>query len=276
MATAPPPLALLATVAVVGSLACGGFSSPPSAAPEPKPMPQPAQGLPSAAFKPLPGWLGFTVRPRTQRNNPWTPDHPNAKIAIFNPQGWEELSEGTTFRAVTSQGDLEVKYSELSEIPHGCDDTPTLMAAFQGPYDFGEEAVWILPAATEGARSFAVEAHETGAEARAWKAGPFVVSVKKTGERTGELRVGREGTTALSVPFEKPLMEGADNAPLNLADDGEIGLPVPLAAFQLKESMPPVLVTRANGYEGVRFEVFTVESGAVISVGSASVYLCAF
>lgn len=268
---------VLAALGCVALLACMG-SSPAGPAPkkEPAAMTPQAQALPPAAFPPLPGWLAFTVQPRTARKNAWTPEHPNAKLAILDPAGWEDLDEFTPFRAVSSQGDLKVKYSELSQIPFGCDDTPTLMAAFQGPYDLQEEAVWILPDGGEGAQSFAPVAADAPDGARAWTAGDFAVTLKKTGARTGTLSISRAGGSPLVTPFEKPQMEGEDPEALDLGDELQVGLPVPVAAFRLQENMPQILVMRTLSFEGVRFEVFTVEAGQPVSVGARAVYLCAY
>ena len=241
-----------------------------------QPATAPQADLPPAAFPPLPGWLAFTVQPRTAREAAWTPDHPNAKIAMFNPSGWDELAEGTAFRAVTSQGDLEVKYSELSEIPFGCDDIPTQMVAFQGPYDFAEEPVWILPADMTGGKAFAPVAGESSAKARSWTVGQYQVSLEKTGDAKGELHIERADSAPLIVPFEKLMMDGGDEGPLDLSNDDELGVPIPVAAFSIKANMPGVLVTRTTSFEGVTFNVYTMNGDQPVSVGDQGVYLCAF
>ncbi|MBK9370132.1 MAG: hypothetical protein IPN01_28210 [Deltaproteobacteria bacterium] len=140
-------------------VACSGGSrdKAPEEAAKPSPSEQDAM-MPPPAFPPLPGWLAFTVQERETRQNPWTPVHPNAKIVVFNPAGWDELNENTPFTALSAQGPLRVIYSELSYIPFGCDDNPTQMVAFQGGYDFAEEAIWLLPEGREGGKSLGVTA----------------------------------------------------------------------------------------------------------------------
>ncbi|MCB9746022.1 MAG: hypothetical protein H6740_25830 [Alphaproteobacteria bacterium] len=279
------PRALLSPLALLTLLACGGSTSKGPApatdgsstpAASPGAAAAPAEALPPGAFPPLPGWLGFTTAPAAERGHPWTPSHPNAKAVIFDPKGWEELSEGTAFEAATLQGPLSLKYSELSEIPYGCDETPTVMVAFQGPYDFEEQAIWILPAGMKGAKAAAPVSGPASAEARSWTVGEFTVKVARTDALHGTWEVLRGGASVHQAPFERGVMDGDESPELDLSEDVAVGAPAPLAAFTLKEGMPPVLVMRTQGYEGTNVEVFTVDKGKLVSVGSAYLYQCAF
>lgn len=266
---------LIPALLLLGVACAGSRNEPEPATPAAQTAPE-ASPMPAAAFPPLPGWLGFAALPNEARSWPLTPSHPNAKLVIFDPKGWDDLSEGTVFRAATTQGNLEVKYSEESEIPYGCEDTPTLMVAFQGPYDFQDEAVWILPEGMADAKAFAPQAGASTKDTRAWTVGEYGVALARTGDRAGTLTLSRGGAEVLAQSFEKWEMEGAENEPLDLTNDNEIGMPVPLAAFSIKPNMPPILVTRTYSWEGVHFEVFTVDGGKGVSVGKSYAYMCAF
>ncbi|MBK7756676.1 MAG: hypothetical protein IPI35_09810 [Deltaproteobacteria bacterium] len=258
-------------------VACSGGSrdKAPEEAAKPSPSEQDAM-MPPPAFPPLPGWLAFTVQERETRQNPWTPVHPNAKIVVFNPAGWDELNENTPFTALSAQGPLRVIYSELSYIPFGCDDNPTQMVAFQGGYDFAEEAIWLLPEGREGGKSLGVTAGAATEDRREWKAGDFTIIAERTGPKQGNLRIARQGQDVYNQPFEKQIIDGADDSPIDLSADYEVGLPVPIAAFTLAAGMPPVLVLKTSGYEGVGFSVFTTDGSRGVMVGEQSLYLCAF
>ena len=111
------------------------------------------------------------------------------------------------------------------------------MVAFQGGYDFAEEAIWLLPEGREGGKSLGVTAGPSSDERREWKAGDFTIIAERTGPKQGNLRIARQGQDVYNQPFEKQIIDGAEDMPLDLQSDTEIGLPVPIAAFALAEGL---------------------------------------
>jgi hypothetical protein len=282
-------LAGLATPVLVLMLACSRPSTPaPAPAPEPAqpgtppPAPEPAQPagtpadeLPAPSFGAVPGWLGFTVRPAEQRAFGWTPAHPNASAVILGADAWSEaVEEGTRFHLISQEGDLPLTLSEVSEIPYGCDGNPNVMAAFRTPHDLAEQAVWILPEDHAGAQAIAVTAGASSKKQRSYTAGPLSLTVKLDGKRAGRLEVKRGSEVLRTQPFEKPDMQGADKAPLDLTKELEIGVPYPAAAFRIDPALT-ILVLRTLSYEGVTFEVLALRD-TLESAGTQYVYLCAF
>lgn len=268
-------LSVLALIGVVMAAGCGWNKAIEDDAPTPT---QDLAGMPSPPFEGVVGWLGFSVVSPEARVKPWTPDLPNAKVVVFDPRGWDELSEGTVFTGVSSQGLLKLKFSELSEVPFGCDGVPTLMAAFQGPYDLAEELVWIVPGETSALSYSPIQAGPGNADRQEWRAGDAKVVATATGERKGKVVVSMEDRELWSRDFEQVLMEGAspDDIPFNLSDGDTISLPVPLAMVQLGPQQPPLLIMKTSGFEGANFEILSLGRERATSVGSVYVYICAF
>lgn len=266
----------LVALALLGfTLACGWNKAVENEKPSPA---QEVAGMPSSPFSGVSGWLGFAVQPRDSRVHPWTPDHPNAKVVIFQPQGWEELAEGAPFTAASSQGLLKLKYSELSEIPFGCDDVPTPMAAFQGPYDLAEELVWIVPGEAEGLTYTPIRPGSGDAKRREWRAADLHLEAKVTGERKGNFTISREGTELWSQDFEQALMAGAEpgDVTFELSDDDTIALPVPMAMVVPGKGQPPVLILKTQGFEGATFSLLALRPDRATEIGSVYVYMCAY
>lgn len=282
-------LAGLAAPLLVLVLACNRPSTtapePPAPAPAPaEPGTEPAQpavptpapaALPAASFGAVPGWLGFTVRPAEQRTFGWTPAHPNASVVILDADAWSEaVEEGTKFHLISQEGDLPLTLSEVSEIPYGCDGNPNVMAAFRTPHDLAEQAVWILPESHQGAAAIPVTAGAASKRQRSYAVGPLSLTVRLDGKRAGRLEIKRGDEVLRTQPFEKPDMQGADKAPLDLGKDLEIGVPYPAAAFRIDPALT-IVVLRTLSYEGVSFEVLALRD-ALESAGTQYVYLCAF
>jgi hypothetical protein len=240
------------------------------------PMVQMDPNLPAWTFAKVPGWLAFTVQPAARRKNGWTPAHPNATAVILQAEPWSEtVEEGSRFRLVVAEGNLPLVLSEVSQIPYGCDDIPTTMAAFRTPHDLGEQLAWILPESFEEARASTIQAQAASAKQRTYSVDGLVVRLGVSGADKGELRIERDGEVVYTQRFDKPHMEGADNTPLALDGEFEIGVPYPQAGFRL-DGATAFLVLRTLSYEGVHFEVVRIGARTVESAGASSVYLCAF
>lgn len=284
-------LALLAGLALV-STSCsrpsGGLGLPPSAGapagpgggsasvkPAQQPAPDQPAGLPPNHFDRVPGWLGFTVRAADKRTRGWTPAHPNATAVILDADAWSEtVEEGTRFRLVSREGNLPLTLSEVSQIPYGCDQNKRTMAAFRTPNDPAEQLVWILPEGYAAATALPVIRGSTRKHQRSWTVGPLAIRVQLDGKLDGRLEVREGSALVLARPFEKPAMEGADMAPLDLTRELEIGVPYVEAAFRIGPALT-IVVLRTVTYEGVSFEVLA-RRDKLERAGAQYVYLCAF
>lgn len=255
----------------------GSGDEPGSATPAPQPELAHPAGLPPSHFEGVPGWFGFVVRAVDKRQRGWTPAHPRAGVTILDAEAWAEtVEEGAKFRLVAREGNLPLALSEVSRIPFGCDGNELVMAAFRTPNDPAEQLVWILPdgAAAAAAVAVPVIAGPISKQQRSWTVGPLAIQVRLAGELDGRLEVRAGGAVALSAPFQKSAMEGADRAPLDLTREYEVGVPYVEAAFRLGPELT-IVVLRAVGYEGVNFEVLALRD-KLKRAGSQYVALCAF
>jgi hypothetical protein len=242
----------------------------PTAREAPRPLEE--KMTPALPFAPLRGWLGFAVRPRTDRALPYTPDHPHATLVSIDPAGWDEIEEGTAFYATASGETLSLVYSELSRIPFGCDDVPTRMVAFTGPYEPGEELFWVSDA--PGARPIPIRAGATTPDTRSWTLGDLTFTVERTGETSGRATLRDADRVGWKAEWAKPDMEGVEKTAADLANPLDTAVPVPVAAWVLPGEQP-VVVIRSVGYEGVTFEVLRRDGKSWTSAGRQYVYVCA-
>lgn len=246
-----------------------------SAAPAQQPGPDQPAGLPPSHFHGVPGWLGFVVRPADKRTRGWTPAHPNASAVILDADAWSEIvEEGTRFRLVSREGNLPLTLSEVSQIPHGCDQNKRTMAAFRTPNDLAEQLVWILPEGYAAAAALPVIRGSSSKHQRSWTVGPLAIQVQLDGKLEGRLEVREGSALVLARPFHKPAIEGADMAPLDLTRELEIGVPYAEAAFRIGPALT-IVVLRTVTYEGVSFDVLALR-GKLEHAGAQYVYLCAF
>lgn len=265
---APAPSAP-ASPALAGTDGAGPSSSSP--APQ-----QAATDLPASPFAGVPGWLGLTVQPAAQRRHGWSPDHPNASVVIMNADAWSEtVEEGTRFRLVAQEGNLPLVLSEVSQIPYGCDGTPTTMAAFRTPHDLAEQVAWILPDGHDTAVVVPISAGPGRARQRTWTAGPLTILLHQQDQHGGRLEVRASSGATSERPFMSADMGGDEAAVVDIANEHSIAVPFPAAAFRLDDGTV-LLVLRALSYEGVHFEVLALRDGKLASAGKDYVYLCAY
>ena len=229
--------------------------------------------MPKFQFADLPGWLGYAVVPRTERQLPWTPHHPHATVVLLEPDAsWGELSEGAALQGASTEGDLALQYSELSYVPMGCDDTPTQMVALTGPYDLGEIVVWVTPGPV--ATAVPIVEVASAAEKRTWTAGDLEIEVARTGEHAGRFVVRDGGKKAFDGKWEKTPMDQVELTPADLTAPYDTAVPVPAGAFVLPGG-ERVLVLRTLGWEGITFEVLRDAGKEWKSAGKQYLYMCA-
>lgn len=246
-----------------------------SATPVKQPGPDPSARMPPNHFYGVPGWLGFVVRRPDKRTRGWTPAHPTASAVILDADAWREtVEEGMSFRLLSHEGNLPLILSEVSQIPYGCDQNQRTMAAFRTPVDLAEQVVWILPEGYTVATALPVIVGSISQHQRNWTVGSVTVQVQLDGKLEGRLQVREGNAIVLVQPFQKPAMEGADMAPLDLTRDLEIGVPYVEAAFRIRGALS-IVVLRTVSYEGVNFEVLALRE-KLERAGAQYVYLCAF
>lgn len=218
----------------------------------------------------------MTVQPADERQHGWTPSHPNATVVILNAEPWSEtVAEGTRFRLLAAEGNLPLTLSEVSQIPYGCDGTPTTMAAFRTPHDLAEQLVWILPEGNQSAAAVPVVAGQSSARQRAWSAGPLTITVKKTGAHTGTLQVQSASGPTLARDFDDTATMSEAPADLDLTSESALAVPIPAAAFRLDPDSF-LLVLRSLSNEGLHLEVLALRGDTLDSAGTDYVYLCAY
>ncbi len=222
--------------------------------------------MPPLPFPPLNGWLGFAVRPRESRTLPWSPDHPHATVALIEPTGWDEVSEGTAFFATGSGEPLRLVYSELSRIPYGCDDRPREMVAFTGPDEPAEGIYWVSP--DPGASALPI----AGA-GPTWAIGGMVFEVETKGDFAGISRLREGDRVVWKADWEKGVMAGVDRTATDLANPFDHAVPRPVAAWGLP-SGDAVIVVQTIGYEGVTWDVLHRSGKGLTSAGKQYVFVC--
>lgn len=261
-------------------------ASPPAAEADPVELPKPS-------LAGVPGWLGFaTLKPgRDGIEYDWSPTHPSAQAVIFS-ENWEGVPAGTKVVLLSASGAQPGTYVDTSSQHYGCEENQQTLAGFHAPAALPEGPVWILPGEkTEGLVSLPVK--EVAADSlglpptkgkkpqakdmRAFDVGGMGFLLTKTGRMKGLLTVVLQGKRAATLPLEKTLMAGAEREPLLLSED-DVGLALPVGAFQLGASGPTVVVLGMRGYEGRQF-YFAVRRGDKVTLDkdrSEYLYLCAF
>lgn len=273
-------------VLLVGALTGGNPAPAPSVPPQAAPA-----SLPAPRFEGLPGWLGHgTVKSSEEKNKfRWSPAQPHAQAVLFTPE-WKDVKAGTKVTLLSTAGARPATYGGTAEHPYGCDGGAQTLASFRAEAPLPEGPVWVLPeGSAAGAEALPVKEVEArtlgvalpkgkkGKELRAFDAGGLGFLLTKTGKLKGQLSVVLGGKTVATRKLEKGGMEGAPRDPLNLYGADEVGVPVPLAAFQLGSTGPTVVVLAQSGYEGENFLVAVREGDkARLLEDEESLYLCAF
>ncbi|WNG51650.1 hypothetical protein F0U60_51685 [Archangium minus] len=250
--------------------------------------------LPEPRWKGLPGWLGFaTVKSGAKHQQYWTPEHPDARAVLFS-DFWKAVPTGTKVTLLSTAGVREGTYLGTSDVHYGCEENTATLAGFGAAEPLPEGPVWILPpGSAEGATSLPVKevpANTLGValprgktaaskDVRAFEAGGLSFLLTKTGKLRGQLTVYLQGRRVAAKALAKGDMAGSEKTPLNLYDDKmEVDVPRPLAAYQLGQTGPVVVVLGFRSYEGHHFmlAVRRGDKAELILEDDEALYFCAF
>jgi hypothetical protein len=222
------------------------------------------------------GWIAIAPRPREAED--WIPEAPQALIVPVSVEG---LTAGVALSAIDTAGKVtRVTATVPTRVPYGCDNHQLEVLAFTGDSS-APGPVWLLPPAAPPSwrpGSLAIASPVAASEAhRRDTVGPLVLELARREATRGTLAIARDGRVLHSVAIERPEMEGADPAPLDLRRPG-VAIPVPAAAWSFADGGPILLVLQVPSYEGLHLRTFLVESDAAREISSMALYLyrCAF
>jgi hypothetical protein len=240
---------------------------------------------------PVTGWLAFATKSKNNsRDFSWLPVNSQAQVAIFS-QDWIKVKSGTPLVALAPGIKQQIKFRRFAEEAYGCDNGRIKMGTFTAPKAFPGGPVWLLPpGSANNATALRLEPLKLNqlptnilpanrrkpSDARAWKVGATTIVMQKQSNLGVKLTFLMNSKVFSTIQAEKYFFEGAEKKPVNLSEESEPGIPIPVGAFQLKPNQPPVIVLWKPGYEGNNFEVLAQINGQVQRLEVASVYSCAF
>lgn len=223
------------------------------------------------------GWLALATAAkdsdRVPRHAPISAEHPLVSLV-------ERAALPASIAAIGTTGGIQqLRTGPRAEVPYGCDGHTLEVTTFTGPR-LPPGAVWLLPPAlppTWHPAPQSIVSRSSAVAHRTYAIGPLTLELARTGDRRGTLTISRDGKVVHTAPFERHLMEGADAAPLDLAEGGP-GIPEPIAAWAIAESGPLLLVLTQPGYEGTTLRALLVEATSARAIESMEMYLysCAF
>lgn len=229
-----------------------------------------------APTEPL-GWLGLATAVKdgdtVPRHAPTSSTHPLITLADRDALPAFVDAIATTGRA------QPFATGPRGEVPYGCDDHTLEVTTFTGPR-LTPGAVWLLPPSRPTSWQPApipITPRAAIAAQRSYAIGRLTLQLTRTADLRGTLTIRRDGAVVHEAPFERHLMEGADPAPLDLAEGGP-GIPEPVAAWAIAESGPIMLVLTHPTYEGTTLRPVLVEATTARAIESMEMYLyaCAF
>jgi hypothetical protein len=250
--------------------ACGGGAAPVAPANTTQAGPRLAIARGQAM-----GWLG--IAPVGAPAHAWQPVGP---ATVYLP------ADGTpaelAVAAIDAKGTTAaIRSTGRVEIPYGCDGNQLAAQAFAGAPGLAPGAVWILPPnlpATWHPTALAIATTQATTAARRYAAGPVTIELARADATHGSVALAWRGKVVHRGAFERTYMDGADRTPIDLTDGG-IGVPEPIAAWQLGgERGAVLLVLYTQSYEGLHLRVIRVDEDGGRDEDAMATYLyqCAF
>ncbi|MBA3454249.1 MAG: hypothetical protein H0T42_14245 [Deltaproteobacteria bacterium] len=226
------------------------------------------------------GWLGLATAAKDSNNLPRHAPVSAAHPLVTPVERDDVLDSATSIAAIgTTGGVQQFKTGARAKVPYGCDGHTLEVTTFTGPR-LTPGAVWLLPPTippTWKPAPLPIVSRSAVAAQRSYAIGPLALDLRRTGDLRGTLTISRNGKVVHTAPFERHLMEGADAAPIHLAEGGP-GIPEPIAAWTIGPSGPILLVLTQPGYEGTTLRALLVEAASARAIESMEMYLysCAF
>ncbi len=229
---------------------------------------------PIKATEPL-GWLGLAPSPAPDDASPgFLPtDAQHPLVAVDGTRLARSLlaidTRGTIARFTAGAG---------TKIRHGCDGHELDVTPFIGPR-LAPGVVWLLPPGMPASwhpTPLAIVARSTTPARRDYAIGPLVIELARTAKLRGSLVISRAGTRIHAAPIERQLMDGADDAPIDLAEGGP-AIPEPVAAWSITGDAI-LVVLHEPSYEGDSLRAVLVETSSARALDDMQLYLyrCAF
>lgn len=257
-------------LALVTAAACGQPAAP---AVPPRNVASPGVAVTIARGEPL-GWLGLGLLPARDGGS-WIP-----AAAQF---GALTLTDDPLPPVVTVIGvsgpPQRLTLADSVAITYGCDDNTLGVHPLAGPR-LPPGAAWVLPpTAPPSWTPAAISIASTHADPthHSYIAGALTFELTRTSATRGRLQIFRDGRALHDASFERPEMDGADPAPIDLGEGGP-GIPRPIAVWSIAPAGPFLVVMLHPGFEGVTLDAVLVEDTGTRALENMSMYLysCAF
>ncbi|HHO50235.1 MAG TPA: hypothetical protein ENK18_05015 [Deltaproteobacteria bacterium] len=246
---------------------------------------EPVEVAPEAALPPPPGgqgaWLGLVAHETGEdQQDWWSPVHAGAEILAFDEsRAWAGVPEGALFLALTASGEIEITFRGVEEIPYGCDGNTSTFATFDADTRPDEGVVWLAERDNAGALvPNRITDDSQSTRRRTWEGpGHGLMTLERTSESEATFTFQRKGKELYSEHIERHLMEGAEDKPIDLTQDGEIDMPYPELMVLAPAKKTAWLVTRRHGHEGLSWTVIELDHRHGEDKGSwMYAYFCAF
>ncbi len=220
------------------------------------------------------GWLGLGLL-RTRDNGSWIPAAAQFGALTLTD---DPLPPKVTVIGVSGPPQL-LTLADSVAIKYGCDENTLGVHPLAGPR-LPPGAAWVLPPNAPPTWSpAAIEVQSTHADPthHTYAAGTLTFELTRTSDSRGRLQIFRDGRQVHDASFERPEMDGADSAPLDLAEGGP-GVLQPIAVWSFAPAGPFLVVMLHPGFEGVNLEPILVDDANTRVLADMSIYLysCAF
>ncbi len=257
-------------LALVTATACGPPAAP---AVPPRNVAAPGVVVKIERGEPL-GWLGLGLH-RTRDNGSWIP-----AASQFGALTLTDDPLPTKVTVIGVSGPPQVlTVAESVAIKYGCDENTLGVHPLAGPR-LPPGAAWVLPPSAPPSwtpAAVAVQSTHADPARHSYTAGALAFELTRKGDMRGRLQIFHDGNQVYDASFERPEMDGADPAPIDLGEGGP-GIPQPIAVWSIAPAGPFLVVMLHPGYEGVTLEPVLVADSETRVLEDMSMYLyaCAF
>jgi hypothetical protein len=280
----------LCSAAALALAACGGGSSSGSSSSSAAVV-RPAPSGPPTTFV-LPGadslgYLAVAPVPKAADGDGfayWIPTDDSAAL-LMPPADAPQPKPGIEVLAVPSRGaPVKLVIGERRAVRYGCDNNTLEGFALSAPDPDAAPPpgpVWILPAtplaATWKPSGLEVAPVELAPNKRVWTVGPLRIALTVRDKSHATLAAAAGTVWVLQRELERPLMDGAEDAPIDLTQDVP-GMPNVAAAFSMIPDGPILVVLAVPGYEGTTLTTFLYDGANMREVETMQhyFYACAF